>query len=80
MDLEYAPEYEAFRAQVRAFLEQHGADAPRSGIGGGAAGSRDRTLAYAADRARLRGPNDPREYGGYGGEPDLIAPIIAEEF
>ena len=29
MDLEYGPRYEAFRAEVRAFLERHGDKAPK---------------------------------------------------
>ena len=40
MDLEYGPEYEAFRAQVRKFLDEHKKSAPSTGIGssGGVSG------------------------------------------
>lgn len=80
MDLEYAPEYEAFRAQVRAFLTEHGADAPRAGIGG-AGGSRERTLAW---QRRLiengyAARTIPVAYGGYGAQPDLLRQIIVDE-
>jgi alkylation response protein AidB-like acyl-CoA dehydrogenase len=76
MDLAYGPKYEAFRAQVRAFAAEHGARAPR---GGGLAAMRDwQTLliehGYAARTI-------PRDYGGYGAEPDILeSRIIAEEF
>ena len=35
MDLSYGPEYEAFRATLRAFLEANRARAPRGGLGRG---------------------------------------------
>ncbi|HEX7035128.1 MAG TPA: acyl-CoA dehydrogenase family protein [Pseudomonadales bacterium] len=79
MDLSYGPKYEAFRAEVRDFLEKHRDQAPRSGDGLRS----ERTLAwqklliehgYAARTI-------PKEYGGYGAEPDILASrIIAEEF
>src|SRR5690606_5007817 len=79
MDLSYGPKYEAFRAEVRNFLEKHRDQAPRSGDGLRS----ERTLAwqklliehgYAARTI-------PKEYGGYGAEPDILASrIIAEEF
>ncbi len=78
MDLSYGPQYETFRSEVRAFLADHADQAPRGG------GLRDdKTLAwqrlliehgYAARTI-------PREYGGYGAEPDILkSRIIAEEF
>lgn len=79
MDLSYGPEYEAFRAEVRAFLDKHGADAPPSSLPPGAeAGIRWQKLlikhGYAARSI-------PKAYGGYGAEPDLLrSRIIAEEF
>src|SRR5262245_53053548 len=78
MDLSYGPEYEAFRGEVRAFLSKHKADAPR-----GAGMRAERTVAWQ----RLLIENGyaartiPKEYGGYGGEPDILkSRIIAEEF
>jgi alkylation response protein AidB-like acyl-CoA dehydrogenase len=78
MDLSYGPECEAFREEVRTFIETHRDQAPK------AAGQRaPETLAwqklliengYAARTI-------PREYGGYGAEPDILkSRIIAEEF
>jgi alkylation response protein AidB-like acyl-CoA dehydrogenase len=76
MDLAYGPRYEAFRREVRDFLDSHRERFPRSG-------SRDESLAwqkllleqgYAARTI-------PREFGGFGAEPDILeSRIIAEEF
>lgn len=78
MDLSFGAEYETFRAEVRDFLRDHGDDAPRQ-----AKMRAPETLAwqklliehgYAARTI-------PKEYGGYGAEPDIIkARIIGEEF
>src|SRR5580692_11790744 len=76
MDLSYSPEYEAFRDKVRAFTREHGSKAPKSG---GFADAREwQTLliehGYAARTI-------PKQYGGYGAEPDVLkSRIIAEEF
>jgi len=80
MDLAYNKDYEAFRAQVRTFLETHRHNFPKAYGGGRPAAD---TLAwqkllidngYAARTI-------PREYGGYGAEPDVLkSRIIAEEF
>jgi alkylation response protein AidB-like acyl-CoA dehydrogenase len=80
MDLAYSPEYEAFRAEVRGFLAKHGPNAPRRF---GLARPADEVLAwqrlliehgYAARTI-------PKQYGGYGAEPDILkSRIIAEEF
>ncbi len=78
MDLSYGPQYEAFREQVREFLERHRDAAPQ-----GAGLRSEKTLAwqrlliehgYAARTI-------PKEYGGYGAAPDILeSRIIAEEF
>ena len=78
MDLSFGPEYETFRAEVRSFLKDHGAAAPR-----GSSLRAPETLAwqklliehgYAARTI-------PKAYGGYGAEPNIIqSRIIAEEF
>ena len=78
MDLSYGPEYEAFRQEVAGFLAQHKDKAPRR------AGLRSQEVrdwqallienGYAARTI-------PKEYGGYGAEPDILkSRIIAEEF
>ena len=80
MDLALGPAYEAFRDEVRAFLAAHKDKAP----GTYERGPTNRKLldwqklliehGYAARTI-------PREYGGYGAEPDILkSRIIAEEF
>jgi alkylation response protein AidB-like acyl-CoA dehydrogenase len=78
MDLSFGPEYDAFREEVRDFLNHHGDDAPR-----------DRAKPSAKVRAWQQKLIDhgyaartvPKAYGGYGAEPDIIkSRIIAEEF
>ena len=78
MELSYGADYEAFRDEVRQFLATHGERSPR-----GANPPRARVIewqklliehGYAARTI-------PKEYGGYGAEPDiLVNRIIAEEF
>jgi alkylation response protein AidB-like acyl-CoA dehydrogenase len=78
MDLRMGPEYDAFRSQVREFLQRHRDRAPSASIGG-----RDQRelrqwqgiLIEAGYAARTV----PREYGGYGAEPDLLEAIIIDE-
>jgi alkylation response protein AidB-like acyl-CoA dehydrogenase len=81
MDLAYAPGYEAFRAELRAFLERHRERAPRGGIVA-SAGTRDpahlawqRLLIEHGYAARTV----PREYGGFGAAPDLLVRVILDE-
>lgn len=80
MNLEYGAEYEAFRGEVRAFLEQHRETAP-SGMLGLTGPPDERTRAwqrlliehgYAARTIQ-------REYGGYGATPDLLKRVIIDE-
>jgi alkylation response protein AidB-like acyl-CoA dehydrogenase len=77
MDLAYSPEYEAFRAEVRSFLEANKDKAPKPGAG--RAGSRQwqQLLIQHGYAARTI----PKEYGGAGLEPDILkSRILAEEF
>ncbi len=80
MDLAYSEHYESFRAEVREFLKQHGADSPPRYARGRP--SEESVLwqqkliehGYAARTI-------PKKYGGYGADPDpLESHIIAEEF
>jgi alkylation response protein AidB-like acyl-CoA dehydrogenase len=81
MDLSYGPEYETFREQVRAFIAEHRDRAPRPGAGV-AAGRGSSALVewqklliehgYAARTI-------PREYGGFGAEPDILKRVIIDE-
>ncbi len=80
MDLEYGPEYESFRSEVRAFLDAHAEGAPSAAIGG-AVGSPMSTLAW--QRLLIEngyaGRTIPKAYGGYGAEPDMLKSIIIDE-
>ncbi|MDB5467519.1 MAG: acyl-CoA dehydrogenase, partial [Phenylobacterium sp.] len=75
MDLTLTPELAAFREEVRAFLAAHAED-----YAGGAAKDPlawQRLLIEHGYAARTV----PREYGGYGAEPDILkGRIIAEAF
>jgi alkylation response protein AidB-like acyl-CoA dehydrogenase len=75
MDLNETAEMAAFRGEVRGFLAAH-----REDYAGGAA--RDvRAWQRALIGAGYAARTIPREYGGYGAEPDILkSRIIAEEF
>lgn len=80
MDLSYSPQYEAFRAEVRAFIDKHKASAPVSrgmmSAGSGALAWQKLLIAHGYAARTI-----PKEYGGYGAEPDILkSRIIAEEF
>jgi len=78
MDLSFGPEYEAFRNEVRDFLSAHKDASPRNTT------PRDpeacawqKLLIEHGYTARTI----PKEYGGFGAQPDIIkSRIIAEEF
>jgi alkylation response protein AidB-like acyl-CoA dehydrogenase len=82
MDLSFGPEYEAFRAELRAFLEANRARAPKAGFGemllvDPALAAWQQLLIERGYAARTI----PRDYGGGGFAPDpLIATILSEEF
>ncbi|HSG92039.1 MAG TPA: acyl-CoA dehydrogenase family protein [Pseudomonadales bacterium] len=78
MDLSYGPEYETFRAEVRAFLDAHAADAPHGeGMRSAKSLAWQKLLIEHGYTARTI----PKKYGGYGAEPDILkSRIIAEEF
>ena len=78
MDLAYGAEYDVFRGEVKQFLETHASQAPRGA---------DPGLPAAVEWQKLLISNGyaartiPKEYGGYGAEPDILkSRIIAEEF
>ena len=82
MDLSSGPEYERFRDQLREFIEQHRERAPSAQ---GVMGARASQAMLAWQRLLIeRGyaaRTIPREYGGYGAEPDILKTIIiGEEF
>jgi len=78
MDLNYGPRYDAFRAEVRSFIQAHRHLAPRAG------GPRDATAKAWQRRMIEQGyaaRTIPREFGGAGHAPDLLeSRILAEEF
>jgi alkylation response protein AidB-like acyl-CoA dehydrogenase len=83
MDLGYGPEYEAFRRELRAFLEAHRAEAP--GLRGGEVTSLKDPKIVSWQKLLIEqgyaARTIPRAYGGGGFAPDpLIATILAEEF
>jgi alkylation response protein AidB-like acyl-CoA dehydrogenase len=81
MDLSYGPEYEAFRAEIRDFIAEHGHRSPKpsSGVAAGKAGKPllewQRLLIEHGYAARTI----PVEYGGFGAEPDILKNVIIEE-
>jgi alkylation response protein AidB-like acyl-CoA dehydrogenase len=78
MDLSYGPQYESFRGEVRAFLDEHKSQAPR-----GAGFRSEKMLAWQKLLIEhgYTARTIPKAYGGYGGEPDILkSRIIAEEF
>jgi alkylation response protein AidB-like acyl-CoA dehydrogenase len=75
MDLNETPEMAAFRSEVRGFLEAHRGDYTQGVANDGLAWQR--LLIEHGYAARTI----PREYGGFGAEPDVLkGRIIAEEF
>ncbi len=81
MDLAMSPRHEAFRAGVQAFLEANRGQALASLLGVETGSAREGVLAwqklliehgYAARTI-------PKQYGGYGAEPDLLERVILDE-
>ena len=78
MDLSFGPRYEDFRSEVRQFIEENKSKSPQSSKSSSKQTKDWQALlienGYAARTI-------PREYGGYGGVPDIVeSRIIAEEF
>jgi alkylation response protein AidB-like acyl-CoA dehydrogenase len=80
MDLEFGPKYEAFRSEVRRFLDAQGDAAPRAGVGRGAFASRERLIEWQRTLIEhgYAARTIPREYGGFGAAPDLVESIIID--
>ncbi len=81
MDLNLSDKHRALRDEVRAFIRDHGHKSPKLG------GGRKRPDQKALDWQKLLVDHGyvartiPREYGGYGAEPDVLeAAVIASEF
>ena len=80
MELSYGKKYETFRSSVRDFLESHKGNYPKSyGLERPSAGAVawQKKLIHQGYAARTI----PKEYGGFGAEPDILEMrIIVEEF
>ncbi len=77
MDLSYGPGYDSFREDVRQFLKENQHLAPKPGAPDG------NTLAWQALLVKngYTARTIPKEYGGYGADPDILkSRMIAEEF
>jgi alkylation response protein AidB-like acyl-CoA dehydrogenase len=78
MDLTYGGEYERFRNEVRDFIATHRDAAPD---GQGMRAEKTRAWQKMLIERGYTARTIPREYGGYGGDADILkARIIAEEF
>ena len=75
MDLEFGEEYEAFRQEVRSFLEQHKPDASGAPLG------RKLLIEWLSMQIDhgYWARTIPKEYGGYGAEPNLLHTVIVDE-
>ena len=78
MNLSFGPEYDDFRADVVSFLANNADKAPKGNdLRGEAAKDWQKLLIENGYTCRTI----PKEYGGYGAQPDIIkSRIIAEEF
>ena len=78
MDLSYGPQYEEFRQEIRDFIAEHRDEAPR---GQGMRSEPVRKWQKLLIRHGYAARTIPAEYGGHGGEPDILkARILGEEF
>ena len=77
MDLSYGPEYNAFRKEVREWIENNKHLTPKGGSTRQDVIAWQKLLIENGYTARTI----PKEYGGHGAEPDILkSRIIAEEF
>lgn len=80
MDLAYGAEYEAFREDVKRFIEENKEASPRQS-GTGRPNTDQRKWQDLLIKNGYAARTIPAEYGGYGAEPDILkSRIIAEEF
>ncbi len=78
MDLEYGQRYEDFRSKVRTFLETHKPEKSDVGL----SSTRRKTLIEWLSLQIEQGywaRTIPKEYGGYGAEPNLLETVIMDE-
>ncbi len=78
MDLSFGPKYEEFRQEVRDFIDKNRTNAPR---GEPMKSEKVKDWQKLLIEKGYTARTIPQEYGGHGGEPDIIkARIIGEEF
>ncbi|MFT5443771.1 MAG: alkylation response protein AidB-like acyl-CoA dehydrogenase [Myxococcota bacterium] len=80
MDLEYGQRYDDFRNEVRSFLENNKLKRPAQGLLGG---TEDRKALVEWLSLQIEhgywARTIPKEYGGYGAQPDLMETVIMDE-
>ena len=78
MDLSYGPQYDTYRDEIREFIKDYRDQAPGTAPPGPEVAKKwQQLLIEHGYTARTI----PKEYGGFGGEPDILkGRIIAEEF
>ena len=81
MDLSYSARYETFREQVREFLADQAEQAPKLGLllNAGKPDPKVRAWQELLIENGYAARTIPREYGGYGAEPDLLERVIIDE-
>jgi alkylation response protein AidB-like acyl-CoA dehydrogenase len=81
MDLNYSKNHEDLRAEVRAFLDEFGAQSPKPGGGRKRPDQRTLDWQHMLLERGFCARTVPTQYGGFGAEPDILeAAVIAEEF
>ena len=78
MDLEFGARYEAFRQEVRQFLTDHKDRRPTTPLSEAPPGQLSDWLSLQIEHGYWA-RTIPKEYGGFGGEPDLLETVIMDE-
>ncbi len=81
MELSFGPEYEDFRQAVRKFAEDYRDQSPKQGAGvsAGQAGQQLKDWQKLLIEKGYAARTIPKEYGGYGAEPDILKAVIIDE-
>ncbi len=78
MDLEYGERYEAFRKEVRTFLDDHKPTRPTAALSEESPKAISDWLSLQIEHGYWA-RTIPKEYGGHGAEPDLLETVIMDE-
>ena len=78
MELEYGERYEAFRREVRRFLDDHKNRRPSGSLSESSREEITDWLSLQIERGYWA-RTIPKEYGGFGAEPDLLETVIMDE-